>query len=92
MEIVYIGASWCSTCKVIKPKTLELGKLYGIPVRELDYDDDLTDEEKEHVTKVPTLRIVRDNNVKATWNVNQVAQLTAWLQMNVALKTADMDF
>jgi len=92
MEIVYIGAAWCSTCKVIKPKTLELGKLYGVTVRELDYDTDLTDEEKEQITKVPTLRIVRNDVIEASWNVNQVAQLTAWLQMNVDLKTADADF
>jgi len=91
MEIVYIGAVWCSTCKVIKPKTLELGKLYGIQVRELDYDD-LNDEEKAEISKVPTLRIIRNGNTEATWNVNQVAQLTAWLQMNVELKIANLDF
>lgn len=92
MEIVYIGATWCSTCKVIKPKTLELGKLYNIPVKTLDYDNDLEEEEKAQITKVPTLRLLRDVVVEATWNVNQVAQLTAWLQMNVKLNTASDDF
>jgi thiol-disulfide isomerase/thioredoxin len=92
MEIVYIGATWCSTCKVIKPKTLELGKLYGIPVKTLDYDDDIGEEEKATITKVPTLRIMHDGKCVETWNVNQVAQLTAWLSMNVKLHTAIDDF
>lgn len=92
MEIVYIGASWCTTCKVIKPKTLELGKLYDVPVKILDYDDDIEEEEKATITKVPTLRIMRDGECVETWNVNQVAQLTAWLSINIKLNTAADDF
>lgn len=89
--IVYIGAVWCKTCKEIKPKTLELAQRFGLAVDVLDYDDDLDEEQKVQVTKVPTLRILKDGAQVAEYNVNQVVSLTAWLTANVLL-TDDNDF
>ncbi len=94
MEIVYIGATWCSTCKTIKPAIEELGKRYGVPVRCLDYDADLSEEEKERITKVPTIRASAPSTAIAVaeFNVRQVAQTEAWLAANVSLKAEDTDF
>ena len=88
-EIVYIGAKWCGTCKVIKPATLELGKTFGINVILKDFDDDLTEEEKEVVTKVPTLRILNDNVQIQEWNMKQLDSLKNWLTANVPLQSDD---
>lgn len=88
-EIVYIGAKWCGTCKVIKPATLELGKTFGITVIVKDFDDDLTETEKETITKVPTLRILKGNVQIQEWNVKQVESLKAWLTENISLTSED---
>lgn len=90
--IVYIGAAWCKTCKEIKPKTLELAQRFGVAVEVLDYDDDLDEEQKTAVTKVPTLRILKDGAQVAEYNVNQIASLSAWLTANVSLMAGDEDF
>lgn len=87
-EIVYIGATWCSTCKVIKPATVELGKKFGVPVTLMDLDA-LEDAEKDTITKVPTLRILDNGTQIQEWNVKQVDSLTAWLHANVSLRTDD---
>ena len=88
-EIVYIGAKWCGTCKVIKPATLDLGTTFGITVQVKDFDDDLTETEKEAITKVPTLRILHNNVQIQEWNVKQVDSLKAWLTANVPLQIDD---
>jgi thiol-disulfide isomerase/thioredoxin len=90
--IVYIGAAWCKTCKEIKPKTLELAQRFGLAVDALDYDDDLDEEQKAQVTKVPTLRILKDGAQVAEYNVNQVASLSTWLTTNVSMTVGDEDF
>jgi thiol-disulfide isomerase/thioredoxin len=93
MEIVYIGAEWCSTCKTIKPAIEELGKRFGVPVRCLDYETDLSEDEKDRITKVPTIRL-SGPSAAAEFNVRQVAQTEAWLSANVTLHAAagDADF
>jgi thiol-disulfide isomerase/thioredoxin len=85
-QIVYIGASWCKTCKVIKPATEELARRFNVPLVIKDYDDDLTEDEKAVIKKVPTLRVLDEKGAQiAQWDVNQVASLTAWLESNVSL-------
>ena len=91
-QIVYIGASWCSTCKTIKPATEQLAKRYDVPLKCLDYDEDLSHEEQETVTKVPTLRIFKGDEKVAEYNMNQVAQLTDWLSKHIILTGGDADF
>jgi thiol-disulfide isomerase/thioredoxin len=88
-EIVYIGAKWCATCKVIKPTTLDLGKTFGISVQLKDYDEDLSESDKESITKVPTIRIIKGNDQIQEWNMKQVDSLKAWLTENISLKTDD---
>lgn len=89
MEVIYIGASWCSTCRVIKPKTIELCAKFGVALKLLDYDEDLEEEEKSNITKVPTLQIKKNGELLESFNVNQVASLEAYLTKNVTLATDD---
>lgn len=88
-SIHYIGASWCGTCKVIKPKTEELAKKYSVSLTCFDFDNDLDEEEQAKVSKVPTLRIFKETEQVAEFNVKQVESLEKWLQTNVALNTSD---
>jgi thiol-disulfide isomerase/thioredoxin len=87
--IHYIGASWCSTCKVIRPSTEALAKKFSVPLVCYDVDDDLTEEEKDTITKVPTLRIFRHGEKVAEFNVKQVESLDTWLKANISLATDD---
>jgi thiol-disulfide isomerase/thioredoxin len=91
IEIVYIGAAWCSTCKTIGPATEQLCKKFGVALRTLDYDRDLEEDEKDVVTKVPTLRAYVNGTRVAEWNQNQVLSLEVWLGRNVTM-TATEDF
>ena len=88
--VVYIGASWCGTCKLIKPATEELARRFSVPLIIKDYDEDLTDDEKDTIKKVPTLRVLDDKGACiAQWDVNQVASLTTWLETHALLVSSD---
>jgi thiol-disulfide isomerase/thioredoxin len=89
MELVYIGATWCGTCKTIKPQLLDLCKKFSVTMKELDYDKDLVGDEQDAITKVPTIRIVQGGEVVAEFNVNQVAQTEAYFAANVKLAVTD---
>ena len=89
VEVVYIGAAWCATCKTIKPAIEELCRKFSVPMKILDYDKDLDDEEQEAIKKVPTLRICKDGTQVAEYNVNQVASVEAWLVENSAIGVSD---
>jgi thiol-disulfide isomerase/thioredoxin len=89
IEIVYIGAAWCSTCKTIGPASEELCKKFGVELRKLDYDRDLDEDEKDKVTKVPTLRAFVNGAQVAEWNQNQVRSLEVWLGRNVTVAETD---
>ena len=87
-SITYIGATWCSTCKVIKPKTEELAKKFSVPLKILDLDE-LEEEDKVSIRKVPTLRIFKEDTMIAEYIVKQVESLQTWLQENVTLLPSD---
>jgi thiol-disulfide isomerase/thioredoxin len=89
MELVYIGASWCTTCKTIKPQLIELCKKFSVPITERDYDKDLTDEEQESVKKVPTVRIIAKGAQVAEFNIRQVASTEEWFKSHVTLATTE---
>ena len=89
IEIVYIGAAWCGTCKTIKPAIVELCKRYSVDVKLLDYDIDLEPEAQDEIKKVPTIRIFKDYRKVAEYNVNQVASTESWLISNVKLAATD---
>jgi hypothetical protein len=57
-------------------------------MKEFDIDE-LDDEEKDTITKVPTLQIYKDGKPHVTWNVNQVKSLQAWFQEHITLESED---
>jgi len=88
--IVYIGAKWCSPCKVIKPTVIDLAQKFKLPLTIKDFDDDLTDDERETVSKLPILRIYDDNNVLIKEILDdKVNALTVWLQTTLLATTDD---
>jgi len=89
-SILYIGASWCGPCKTIGPQVEALAKQFSLSIMKKDLDKDLTEEEKEVVLKVPTIRILHDNtHCIAEFTVNQVASLKKWLTENGSLESGD---
>ena len=88
-SIVYIGATWCKTCKVIKPKLEELAKRFQVEFIAKDLDEDFTEEEKGEITKVPTVRMLKDKSIVDTYNINQVESVTSWLTANVQIASDD---
>jgi thiol-disulfide isomerase/thioredoxin len=89
VQLTYIGASWCSTCKTIKPALDQLCKKFSVPMKVLDYDKDLMDDEQAIVTKVPTVRIFQAEKMVAEFNVKQVASTEQWFSENVKLVESD---
>ena len=85
ITITCIGAKWCSTCKTIRPAVEELAKRNSVAFFYVDYDADLDEEEQKEITKVPTIRIFRDDVLVAEYNVSQVASVTSWLLENISL-------
>ena len=81
-SIVYIGASWCSSCKTIKPAIELLAECYDLDIDILEFDD-LEYEEQESVLKVPTVRIMFKGGILANWDSNQVNSLKEWLDDNI---------
>lgn len=93
VHVEYIGASWCAPCKVIKPRVEELCKKYGVELKTYDYDDDLEEDVKGGIKKLPTVRVYADGVVVATeeFITQQADQLEKWLGANVRV-TATEDF
>lgn len=89
ISIQYIGASWCKTCKVILPKTEELARRFQVPFVVRDLDEDLSEEEKEDILKVPTLLIFQDGRRVGKYDTNQVLSLESWLQSNTKIQPCD---
>ena len=55
-----------------------------------DFDEDLSEEEKDTIRKVPTIRIVEETKQIIEWNVHQVQSLEGWLQTNIRLNVDDL--
>jgi thiol-disulfide isomerase/thioredoxin len=87
--IVYIGAEWCGPCKTTKPQVIETCKKYGIDLVIYDYDEDLTEDDKSDVKKLPTVRVVRNTKIIEEFITQQHSQLEKWLAENVRVKPTD---
>jgi thiol-disulfide isomerase/thioredoxin len=88
-SIEYIGATWCTSCKTIKPLLESLAKRFQVKIVIKDLDEDCTEEERAEITKVPTVIMKKDGNPVATYNVNQVQSVDTWLKENVAITSDD---
>ena len=84
----YIGATWCVTCKTIKPNTEELCKKFSIDMKVYDVDE-MDEDDSSSITKVPTIQIIQDDKIIETWNVNQLKSLETWLSEHISLTTDD---
>lgn len=84
----YIGATWCGTCKTIKPNTEELCKKFSIDMKVYDVDE-MDEDDASSITKVPTIQIIQDDKIIETWNVNQLKSLETWLSEHISLTTDD---
>lgn len=89
IEIVYIGATWCVTCRTIKPALIELCRKFSVDLTALDYNNDLEEGIQGEITKVPTIRIFRDGYKIEEFNVNQIASTEAWLTSNINLGSTE---
>ena len=91
-DIVYIGASWCAPCKIVKPMVIEKATKYGLKLTIFDIDDDVDKLDVDSVKKLPTIRLKQDGKQVAEFITNHVAALEEFLSTHVSLKTTDTDF
>ena len=86
--IRYIGAAWCVTCKVIKPKIEELCKKFSLDLKICELEE-LDDNEANMISKVPTVKVIQDAKVIVSWNQNQLKNFEEWCATNIKLETTD---
>jgi len=91
-ELEYIGASWCTPCKVVKPKVLEQAAKYAIPIQTYDIDDDAEKIDVDAVKKLPTLRVLQDGNIVAEFITQHNDKLEDFLSRHIKPVTTDTDF
>lgn len=73
--MTYIGATWCKVCHVVKPEIEKVVTGFSVPLTVLDADDDGVD-----VTKVPTVRLYKDDVLIKEIVTGHVASLKAELE------------
>ena len=88
-SVTYIGAQWCTSCKTIFPKVHDLTTKFQVPLIVKDLDDDLEEDEKMTISKVPTIYIMKDNVRVVEYNVKQVESLDNWLRENTSIQKSD---
>jgi thiol-disulfide isomerase/thioredoxin len=82
MFIQYFGAQWCKPCQEVKPFVIELCKKHGFDLKLFDYDE-MTDEEKETISKLPTIRICEGESRLCEITKNHKQTLEDWIVENV---------
>ncbi len=90
MSIQYIGATWCGPCKTVKPLVSVLAHKFSISATFLDYDE-MEEEEKADVKKLPTIRILQEGGVVLEITTNHADTLELWLRKHVRVN-GDEDF
>lgn len=88
LTIEYYGAGWCAPCKLVKPVAEVLCRKYAITLNSHDYDD-MEEEEKNTILKLPTIRIFKDGQCIHEITTQHTDQLESWLQNNVRVNTTD---
>jgi thiol-disulfide isomerase/thioredoxin len=86
--VEYIGASWCGPCKTVKPVAELLAHKFSVPIAFLDYDE-MEEEEKDAVKKLPTIHILQDETVVHTIMTAHADMLEMWLRNNVRVNGTD---
>jgi hypothetical protein len=75
IRVTYIGASWCKVCVTVKPEIEKITTGFSVPLTVMDADD-----EGVEVTKVPTLRLYKDDVLMKEIVTGHVAALRSELE------------
>lgn len=94
-----ISAPWCKRCHEIKPRVVDVCRLAGATLEEVNYDE-LEDDDslKESVTALPTVRLLVEQDGRAgEWKAYKPGELDIWEDtMKVTALSAggggDLDF
>lgn len=76
MELQIISATWCKRCDEIKPKATAVAGLASTTLKVVDYDAELTEEERGEITKLPTLRFRA--SATDSWRTFLPTEFDAW--------------
>lgn len=77
-ELLKFKAVWCGPCKSLT--NMIEGVDLGVPVREIDVDDDSASAIKYSVRSIPTLVLVEDGvEIKRISGVKTVEELKEWI-------------
>ena len=85
LRIEYIGASWCKVCVTVKPEIELVARSFNVPISILDADV----MEDDSLTKVPTLRIYKDDKLVSEIVTKHVDGLKAFLQTTATVIVTD---
>jgi thioredoxin 1 len=78
-ELIKFSASWCGPCKMLS--TIMEGVDFGVPVKEIDIDENMDLAKQYGVRGVPTLVLTEDGKeVKRTSGVMTEEKLKQWLE------------
>jgi hypothetical protein len=80
IRVTYIGASWCKVCVTVKPEVEKITTGFSVPLTVMDADD-----EGVEVTKVPTLRLYKDDVLTKEIVTGHVAALRSELEASKGL-------
>jgi len=86
-RVDYIGATWCKVCHTVLPEIQKLLNLYDISLKTYDVDVDKI----EDVSKVPTVRLYKDDVLVKTITTEHVKTLRTELALTQSVKL-DADF
>jgi thiol-disulfide isomerase/thioredoxin len=87
-SIQYIGATWCAPCKTVKPIAESLAHKFAVPIEFLDYDE-MEENNKESVMKLPTIRCLQDGRIVKEITTAHADMLEMWLRTNVRVNATD---
>lgn len=77
-ELLKFKAVWCGPCKSLSNIMEDVD--FGVPVREVDIDDDTETTVKYNIRNVPTLVLVEDGvEVKRMSGAQSVDRIKQWL-------------
>jgi len=89
MELEYIGAKWCKSCKEVKPRAKTLAEKAKLSFVEFDYDI-LSEKEQAPILKIPAIRIKMNGTVvKEFLEGTAVDKLELYLQSEKLLPEED---
>jgi len=84
IRVTYIGASWCKVCVTVKPEVEKITSGFSVPLTVQDADDDGIE-----VTKVPTVRVYKDDVLVKEIVTGHVAALRSELEAGKGLSLVE---